>query len=392
MSWLERAYEEHDQWMVYINSDPGWDALRSEPRFQALVRRMNFPFSLTITCLTVLAPLENRKEMPIRLRGDLLHKWCSLELLPYMGWLLDFHHLLKARAMSAGIPIQLVLPMTYDETKRLPQKLKTFRLRTSQDEATRAWNLHVALYYKAGGTPWRLPRHSTELTTCHVGISFYESLDKTILLTTVAQVFNERGEGTIVRGGAARISKEDRQPHLDTVGSNSILLNALNAYRSEHHNLPARVVLHKSSRYSEEEMEGFKSACEELNIDSIDLITLHDSSTRLFRNGLYPPLRGTWLSLDDIHHVLYTRGSVDFFATYPGMYAPQTLGITLDSVEQAPRFLCREILGLTKMNWNNTQFDGFDPITLRAARQVGKILKYVPIGDKTIQPRYSFYM
>ena len=43
MSWLERAYEEHDQWMVYIKSYPGWDALRSEPRFQALVRRMNFP-------------------------------------------------------------------------------------------------------------------------------------------------------------------------------------------------------------------------------------------------------------------------------------------------------------------------------------------------------------
>jgi TolB-like protein/Tfp pilus assembly protein PilF len=43
MAWLERAYEEHDQWMVYIKSYPGWDALHSEPRFQALVRRMNFP-------------------------------------------------------------------------------------------------------------------------------------------------------------------------------------------------------------------------------------------------------------------------------------------------------------------------------------------------------------
>ena len=43
MSWLERAYEEHDQWMVYVNSYPGWDPLHSEPRFQALVRRMNFP-------------------------------------------------------------------------------------------------------------------------------------------------------------------------------------------------------------------------------------------------------------------------------------------------------------------------------------------------------------
>ena len=43
MAWLERAYEDHDQWMVYIKCYPGWDDLRSEPRFQALVRRMNFP-------------------------------------------------------------------------------------------------------------------------------------------------------------------------------------------------------------------------------------------------------------------------------------------------------------------------------------------------------------
>jgi tetratricopeptide (TPR) repeat protein len=43
LGWIERAYEEHDQGMVYIKAYPGWDALHSEPRFQALVRRMNFP-------------------------------------------------------------------------------------------------------------------------------------------------------------------------------------------------------------------------------------------------------------------------------------------------------------------------------------------------------------
>jgi len=43
ITWLERAYEEHDQWMVFANSYPGWDRLRTEPRFQALMRRMNFP-------------------------------------------------------------------------------------------------------------------------------------------------------------------------------------------------------------------------------------------------------------------------------------------------------------------------------------------------------------
>jgi TolB-like protein/DNA-binding winged helix-turn-helix (wHTH) protein len=43
LGWMERAYEEHDQGMVYIKAYPGWDDLHSEPRFQALVRRMNFP-------------------------------------------------------------------------------------------------------------------------------------------------------------------------------------------------------------------------------------------------------------------------------------------------------------------------------------------------------------
>ena len=41
--WLERAYKDHDQGMVYIASYPGLDPLRSEPRFEALLRRMNFP-------------------------------------------------------------------------------------------------------------------------------------------------------------------------------------------------------------------------------------------------------------------------------------------------------------------------------------------------------------
>jgi len=43
VTWLERAYDEHDQWMVYIASYPALDRLHSEPRFQALLRRMNFP-------------------------------------------------------------------------------------------------------------------------------------------------------------------------------------------------------------------------------------------------------------------------------------------------------------------------------------------------------------
>jgi tetratricopeptide (TPR) repeat protein len=41
--WLERAYEELDKGMAFLRVDPTLDPLRSDPRFQDLLRRMNFP-------------------------------------------------------------------------------------------------------------------------------------------------------------------------------------------------------------------------------------------------------------------------------------------------------------------------------------------------------------
>lgn len=303
----------------------------------------------------------------------------------------DFHDLLKAKAMGLKKPTQLILPATYNPTKRRRQRGRVSEVEL-QDEATCAWNIYTALYYKALGTPWRLLRDPRELTTCYIGISFYKTLDKSKLLTSTAQIFNERGDGVILRGGIAKLSKEDKQPYLPASGASKLLRDALSAYRREHQNLPARVVLHKTSRYITEEFEGFKEALEQHNISSVDFISFDSKSyTRLFRYGKYPPLRGTLLNLDDRSQVLYTRGSVDFFSTYPGQYVPRPLRFRCEDVEQTPNFLAKEILALTKMNWNNTQFDRREPITIRAARQVGSILKYLGTSDQ-IEPHYRFYM
>ncbi|MFC2141544.1 protein kinase [Acidobacteriota bacterium] len=43
LDWLEIAYEERMQNLVYLNVYPKWDPLRDDPRFQELIRRMNFP-------------------------------------------------------------------------------------------------------------------------------------------------------------------------------------------------------------------------------------------------------------------------------------------------------------------------------------------------------------
>jgi len=43
LDWLEIAYQEGMQDLVYLNVYPKWDPLRGDPRFQELIRRMNFP-------------------------------------------------------------------------------------------------------------------------------------------------------------------------------------------------------------------------------------------------------------------------------------------------------------------------------------------------------------
>ena len=102
-------------------------------------------------------------------------------------------------------------------------------------------------------------------------------------------------------------------------------------------------------------------------------------------------MRGSLLSLHQQTHVLYTRGSVPFYGTYPGLYVPRPISFRTYDAEQSPRAVASEILALTKMNWNNTQFDQRDPITIRAAREVGDILKYLgPNGY--VETRYSAYM
>jgi serine/threonine-protein kinase len=42
-AWLQKGLDVHDGWMTYVKVDPALDPLRSDPRFQDILRRMNFP-------------------------------------------------------------------------------------------------------------------------------------------------------------------------------------------------------------------------------------------------------------------------------------------------------------------------------------------------------------
>jgi hypothetical protein len=264
---------------------------------------------------------------------------------PALPQFTNFHDMLKARLLQVRQPIQIIRRSTWDESVPPPAG------HSRQDEASRAWNLHVALYYKVGGVPWRLPRNSADLTTCYVGIAFYRNSGGSTLDTSVAQVFNERGDGVIVR-----------------------------------------VVLHKTSSFTAAEIGGFQGDGDERRLDTLELSWITSSEgARLFRPGAAPPLRGTLLTLGDREIVLYTKGSVEFYSTYPGMYVPQPIGIRRAYRIRSARDTGSETLALTKMNWNQTRLDGRHPVTIRTANQVKAILRFCA-PDQAIATRYAHYM
>jgi tetratricopeptide (TPR) repeat protein len=43
IEYLEKSYEEHSHWLIYLRIDPSMDGLRDNPRFQDLLRRVGLP-------------------------------------------------------------------------------------------------------------------------------------------------------------------------------------------------------------------------------------------------------------------------------------------------------------------------------------------------------------
>ena len=125
--------------------------------------------------------------------------------------------------------------------------------------------------------------------------------------------------------------------------------------------MPARLVVHKTSRFAAGEQAGVLKAAVEENIDLVDLVTVDRSFTRLFRTGANPPLRGTFLDLSADKAILYLRGSVEFFEMYPGMYVPRPVEMTVARSDSTKQVLATEMLALSKMNWTTPSSTAANP-------------------------------
>ncbi len=293
---------------------------------------------------------------------------------------------LKAEAMQFEIPTQLIWPRTLqliDSAQGEPQV---------QDIATRAWNFTTALYHKAGGSPWRLAQ--IEPGVCFVGISFYRELRETnpLLRTSMAQAFTSAGDGYVLRGNSFEWdeSRQGKSPHLDEKSATALMQAVLDLYQRQNRgSLPTRIVAHKTSRFWDEELAGFKDACQ--YVPRRDFVSLGWRGIQFYRTGDYPPLRGAYAKFSATDLLLYTVGYIPFLRTYPGARVPQPLEILEHFGDSPWNIVLEEILALTKLNWNTADFACSLPLTIAFSRKVGQILAELP-SSLPFRSEYRFYM
>lgn len=291
----------------------------------------------------------------------------------------DLRRIIKAEAMNLGMATQLAKPRTFKTAPRGP---------SLQDDATRAWNFCVALYYKAEGYPWKLA--DMKQGTCYVGISFYRDPQRRNVKASVAQVFTHTGEGLVLKGGRALVDRSTRSPYLSEEVAFRLMSDVLEVYKKQMRQLPTRLVVHKSSRFRSEELSGFKEAAKD--IEMIDFVTILNRGIKFMRKkGIYPPVRGTVVKIGEGDYILHTKGWIPYFETYPGLRVPTPLEIVEHHGDTPLSTLFEEIFALTKMNWNSANFCIREPITLAYSREVGKILAYVP-EEVIPRPEYLYYM
>lgn len=286
------------------------------------------------------------------------------------------HRVVKAEGMRVGIPTQLAWPRTFLGGNRV------------QDDATRAWNFCVAAYYKAGGIPWRVS--GLDSGTCYVGISFYVPVGADDhLQTSMAQAFSDRGEGTVLRGAPVDWDPHRGPPTLPRDHACKLLRDVLAQYEKHHRRTPTRAVVYKSSRMADEELQGFQDALGGA-VPYYDFLSIVPSHIRFLRAGKEPPIRGTVIEVEQNRYVVYTRGYIPYLGVYPGLRIPVPLDVRHHGTRPVTDVV-RELLALTRLNWNSADFASSEPITLGFARSVGLVLSELP-EDIEPETAFRFYM
>ena len=298
----------------------------------------------------------------------------------------DFRRQLKARCMRFGIPLQIIR----ESALSLLDTPSDSRGLTPLSD--RAWNLGVACYYKAGGKPWRLT--SARPGVSYLGLAFRRTDpdSKNTTAACAAQMFLDTGDGVVFLGEQGPwYSPETNSYRLSPQGAYELLTGTLETYAQQGGQPLREIFLHCRSTIGAEEFEGFQRACPA----GVKLVAVRIrpkvTPIRLYRQGKYPVLRGMFWRISDSTSFLWTSGYKPSLETYDGAEVPVPLQIDIQHGDGSIDQVTRDILSLTKLNYNACRLAKSEPVTVGFSDAVGEILVSNP-EVKERRPQFRFYI
>lgn len=303
----------------------------------------------------------------------------------------DFHDQLKARAIYNRIrsPIQVMLESTLQ-----------FLSKASGEEydddmkAHLAWTHSSSLYYKLGFLPWKLD--AVRDGVCYVGLVFKKLQDtsrKKGYACSAAQMFLDSGDGVVFRGNIGPwMSKNEKSFHLDRTSAKALLSMAIDAYYAKHNHYPKELFIHGRTAFSDDEWKGFQDAiCVTPSTNLVGVTIKESNGFRLLKDNGDPKsqfgvLRGLCLFVDEKSGYLWTKGFIPKTETANHMEVACPLHIEINRGHADIATVTKDILALTKLNYNACLYGDGLPVTLRFSDKIGDILTAIPEVNCAVKP------
>lgn len=302
-----------------------------------------------------------------------------------------FHNQLKIKLLKDKILTQIIKESTiaYQEYPNYSEKKK---LKLKEADVAKAWNLSTALYYKSGGLPWKL--NDIRPGVCYIGLTFKKDdthLDSRFACCA-AQMFLDSGDGMVFRGRIGPYYNPNiDEYHLTKDDAKELLIKAIESYRNTNHAPPKEIFIHGKTYFDEEEWSGF----EEATGGRIQLTGIRIRDEKIFKlfraNGDYPILRGTAYIRNEKTAFLWTKGFIPRIQSVLGLETPNPLYIQIVKGNADINIVCKDILALTKLNYNSCRFCDGKPVTLKFADLIGDILTAGPNEGLEVLP-FMYYI
>lgn len=290
-----------------------------------------------------------------------------------------FHNQLKALLLEDRVSTQVIRESTIAPNDFLNSLGHPKRQVGFPSEI--AWNLCTAAFYKSGARPWKLAEIRSDV--CYLGIVFKqdESGPDGRWSSCGAQMFLDSGDGLVFKGtGGPWYSAATNSYHLSEQAAHNLVAVAIAEYESRVGRPPAELFIHGKARFDDHEWRGFRSGVPASATRLVGVRIRLAEDLRIYRPGRHAVLRTLAYVRDERTAFLWANGFIPRLQTYPGREVPKGLLIDVCRGSADIDTILKDVLALTKLNYNACIYGDGQPVTLSFADAVGEILTAGPVA------------